>query len=241
MAAPDGRQPPSPPTATWLPAPAPRSPPSSRAGSPISGSARGPTLRRGEIIAPLENDDYQAQAAQAEAALATARAELVEARAERDVRRARRAPARHARAERRAGGGAGARQGREPRGAGGGPGGGGGGAHRRRRGRAALRAGEPREHGDPRAVHRHGAAQGSRDRRGGGAVGRRRTHPRRRGDDGRPHDARGRGRRQRGLHRADPERAGRADHARRVPRHLVPRRGAAGGARPPTASAPRCR
>lgn len=47
--------------------------------------SEGSTLRRGEVIARLENADYQAQAAQAEAALSTARAELVEARAERDV------------------------------------------------------------------------------------------------------------------------------------------------------------
>ena len=47
--------------------------------------SEGSTLRRGEVIARLENADYQAQAAQAEAALLTARAELVEARAERDV------------------------------------------------------------------------------------------------------------------------------------------------------------
>ena len=47
--------------------------------------SEGSNLRRGEVIARLENADYQAQVAQAEAALATARAELVEARAERDV------------------------------------------------------------------------------------------------------------------------------------------------------------
>ena len=47
--------------------------------------SEGSTLRRGEVIARLENADYQAQASQAEAALATARAELVEVRAERDV------------------------------------------------------------------------------------------------------------------------------------------------------------
>src|SRR4051812_28655257 len=47
--------------------------------------SEGSTLRRGEVIARLENADYQAQAAQADAALSTARAELVEARAERDV------------------------------------------------------------------------------------------------------------------------------------------------------------
>jgi HlyD family secretion protein len=38
--------------------------------------SEGSTLRKGEIIATLENEDWQAQAAQARAALATARAEL---------------------------------------------------------------------------------------------------------------------------------------------------------------------
>jgi RND family efflux transporter MFP subunit len=47
--------------------------------------SEGSTLRRGEIIARLENADYQAQVAQAEAALGTARAELTEAQAESDV------------------------------------------------------------------------------------------------------------------------------------------------------------
>jgi RND family efflux transporter MFP subunit len=47
--------------------------------------SEGSTLRRGEIIATLENADYQAQAAQARAAVATARAELVEARAASEV------------------------------------------------------------------------------------------------------------------------------------------------------------
>jgi HlyD family secretion protein len=47
--------------------------------------SEGSTIRRGQVIARLENADYQAQAAQAAAALATARAELLEARAERDV------------------------------------------------------------------------------------------------------------------------------------------------------------
>jgi RND family efflux transporter MFP subunit len=42
--------------------------------------SEGSTLRRGEIIATLENADYQAQAAQAKAAVATARAEVVVAR-----------------------------------------------------------------------------------------------------------------------------------------------------------------
>jgi RND family efflux transporter MFP subunit len=47
--------------------------------------SEGSTIRRGEVIARLENADYQAQAAQAEAALSTARADLLEARAQRDV------------------------------------------------------------------------------------------------------------------------------------------------------------
>jgi RND family efflux transporter MFP subunit len=47
--------------------------------------SEGSELREGEIIARLENDDYQAQAAQADAALATAKADLLEARAASDV------------------------------------------------------------------------------------------------------------------------------------------------------------
>ena len=47
--------------------------------------SEGSTLKRGEIIATLENADYEAQAAQAKAAVATARAELVEARAASEV------------------------------------------------------------------------------------------------------------------------------------------------------------
>jgi len=47
--------------------------------------SEGSTLRKGEIIATLENDDWRAQAAQARAALATARAELSEAGAESEV------------------------------------------------------------------------------------------------------------------------------------------------------------
>jgi HlyD family secretion protein len=47
--------------------------------------SEGSTLRRGEVIARLENADYQAQLAQADGALSTARAELLEARSERDV------------------------------------------------------------------------------------------------------------------------------------------------------------
>jgi RND family efflux transporter MFP subunit len=47
--------------------------------------SEGSNVRRGEIIARLENADYQAQLGQAEAALATARADLAEARAERNV------------------------------------------------------------------------------------------------------------------------------------------------------------
>jgi len=47
--------------------------------------SEGSTIRRGETIATLENADYEAQAAQAKAAVATARAELVEARAASEV------------------------------------------------------------------------------------------------------------------------------------------------------------
>jgi RND family efflux transporter MFP subunit len=47
--------------------------------------SEGSNLKRGEVIARLENADYQAQAAQAEAGLGTARAELAEARAESEV------------------------------------------------------------------------------------------------------------------------------------------------------------
>jgi RND family efflux transporter MFP subunit len=57
-------------------------------------ASEGTLLRRGELIARLENADFQAQVAQAEANLATARATLAEARAtqvqqERDARRLR--------------------------------------------------------------------------------------------------------------------------------------------------------
>ncbi len=47
--------------------------------------SEGSELREGEIIARLENDDYKAQSAQADAALATAKADLLEARAASDV------------------------------------------------------------------------------------------------------------------------------------------------------------
>ena len=47
--------------------------------------SEGSNLKKGEIIATLDNDDYRAQAAQAEAALLTSRADLTEARAARDV------------------------------------------------------------------------------------------------------------------------------------------------------------
>ena len=47
--------------------------------------SEGSQVRRGEIIARLENADYQAQLAQADAALNTARADLAQARAERNV------------------------------------------------------------------------------------------------------------------------------------------------------------
>jgi RND family efflux transporter MFP subunit len=47
--------------------------------------SEGSNVRRGEIIATLENADYQAQLAQADAALASARADLLEARASQAV------------------------------------------------------------------------------------------------------------------------------------------------------------
>jgi HlyD family secretion protein len=47
--------------------------------------SEGSNVRRGEVIARLENADYQAQLAQAAAALTSARADLAEARAARDV------------------------------------------------------------------------------------------------------------------------------------------------------------
>jgi RND family efflux transporter MFP subunit len=47
--------------------------------------SEGSNVRKGEIIARLENADYQAQLGQADAALTTARADIVEARAARDV------------------------------------------------------------------------------------------------------------------------------------------------------------
>jgi RND family efflux transporter MFP subunit len=47
--------------------------------------SEGSNLKKGEIIATLDNDDYRAQAAQSEAALLTSRADLTEARAARDV------------------------------------------------------------------------------------------------------------------------------------------------------------
>jgi RND family efflux transporter MFP subunit len=47
--------------------------------------SEGTTVKRGEIIATLENADYGAQAAQAKAAVATARAELIEARVASEV------------------------------------------------------------------------------------------------------------------------------------------------------------
>jgi RND family efflux transporter MFP subunit len=47
--------------------------------------SEGSYIRRGEIIARLENDDYRAQLAQAQAALTSARADLAEARAGRDI------------------------------------------------------------------------------------------------------------------------------------------------------------
>lgn len=47
--------------------------------------SEGSNVKQGQIIATLENADYEAQAAQAEAGLGTARAELTEARAESEV------------------------------------------------------------------------------------------------------------------------------------------------------------
>ena len=47
--------------------------------------SEGSTLKEGEVIARLENADYRAQLAQAEAALASAKADLTEAQAARDV------------------------------------------------------------------------------------------------------------------------------------------------------------
>jgi RND family efflux transporter MFP subunit len=47
--------------------------------------SEGSYIRKGEVIARLENDDYQAQLAQAEAVLISSRADLAEARAGRDV------------------------------------------------------------------------------------------------------------------------------------------------------------
>jgi RND family efflux transporter MFP subunit len=48
------------------------------------GVSEGSSVRRGEVIARLENADYQAQVTQAEANLASERAQLIEATAERD-------------------------------------------------------------------------------------------------------------------------------------------------------------
>jgi RND family efflux transporter MFP subunit len=45
----------------------------------------GSYVKKGEVIARLDNADYQAQVAQAEATLATARADLLEARAQHDI------------------------------------------------------------------------------------------------------------------------------------------------------------
>jgi RND family efflux transporter MFP subunit len=54
--------------------------------------SEGSVVRKGEVIARLENADYQAQLAQADATVTSARADLIEAEAERDqlVREARR-------------------------------------------------------------------------------------------------------------------------------------------------------
>jgi RND family efflux transporter MFP subunit len=48
------------------------------------GVAEGSVVRRDQVIARLENADYEAQVAQAEATLASTRAQLIEAEAERD-------------------------------------------------------------------------------------------------------------------------------------------------------------
>lgn len=48
------------------------------------GVSEGSVVRRGEVIARLENADYQAQAAQAEASLAAARADAIEAASDHD-------------------------------------------------------------------------------------------------------------------------------------------------------------
>ncbi|HEU5262887.1 MAG TPA: efflux RND transporter periplasmic adaptor subunit [Gemmatimonadales bacterium] len=48
------------------------------------GVSEGSYVRRGEVIARLENADYQAQVSQAEANVASARAQLIEAEADRD-------------------------------------------------------------------------------------------------------------------------------------------------------------
>jgi RND family efflux transporter MFP subunit len=48
------------------------------------GVSEGSPVRRGQVIARLENADYQAQVTQAEANLASVRAQLVEAQADRD-------------------------------------------------------------------------------------------------------------------------------------------------------------
>ena len=50
------------------------------------GVSEGSFVRQGEVIARLENADYQAQVAQAEANLALARAQVIEASADRDQR-----------------------------------------------------------------------------------------------------------------------------------------------------------
>jgi RND family efflux transporter MFP subunit len=48
------------------------------------GVSEGSLVRQGEVIARLENADYEAQVAQADASLASARAQLIEAEADRD-------------------------------------------------------------------------------------------------------------------------------------------------------------
>ena len=61
-------------------------------------------------------------------------------------------------------------------------------------------------------------------------FGGRRSHAHRDRHDGRPHHARSRSRRQRGVHRADPERPAEPHHARRLSGHVVRGSRAPGGA-----------
>ncbi len=107
----------------------------------------------------------------------------------------------------------------------------------RRRRRGSGRPGGGRSLPGPtwrtRSSGRRSAApfsEGSGGGRGGGAVGGRGTDSRRGGHHGRSDHARGRGGRQRGLHRPGDEGPAGQDHARCLSRHLVSRAGAPGGA-----------